>query len=142
MLKSISWGSFFSFLAVLVVLYYLALAVYFRQFLIKKLRSRKRSDLTPSANGTGLSVSGGEPPAEFVLTERVAGDLKRILQKVGSDKVEREDVLLSIKSYLKEVIHLKNTPYGLAINNLIVIECRNKCDVDLSAEEVRSLWEK
>ena len=142
MLKTVSWNSFFVVILILSICYYLGVGIYFRKYLSKALKGKKRISQKQPALGGASTLPSDDPPVEFVLTEKAANDLKQVLLKVAEDKVEREDVLLSVKNYLKKVVHLKNTPYGLAINNLIVSECRDRCQIDLSADEVRSLWER
>jgi hypothetical protein len=144
MLNSISWADCIEVTLLMVSIYYgVIVTLYYRKEVWGVFTGRRPVDPgeppTPGPVVPALQMENAIPE-DFVLTEQIVAELKRVIKKVMDDEVEREDMLLSIAHVLEPYAHLENTPYEIAINHFIIHECETNYSVHLSEDEVGSLW--
>jgi hypothetical protein len=144
MLKGISWGECIEATLMMASIYYgVIVALYYRKEIWRVLKGRRPGK--PGGNEKSGPILpapalAGTIPQDFVLTEKIVSELKRVIKKVMDDHVEREDMMRSIAHVLESHTHLENTPYGIAINHFIIRECETNYSVHLSEDEVGKLW--
>src|SRR5450631_59466 len=147
MLKMISWSQLIEATLALAGIYYLVVSVlYFRREIKALLKGEKPgkkgagNKSNPAGKGSSPAANSDAPaddtPQEFLLTEKIVAELKKVIEKVIRDGVEREDLLRSIARVLEPHGSLENTPYGIAINNFIIRECASMYSVHLDEREV------
>src|ERR1700691_3761809 len=105
MLKGISWGDCIEATLMIASIYYgVIVALYYRKeiwHVLKGRRSGKPAGNEKSGPLVPAPQLAGTIPQDFVLTEQIVAELKRVIKKVMDDQVEREDMLQSIAHVLE-----------------------------------------
>lgn len=163
MLNNISWQSYVSALAILLVLYYFWVLVYYYGSEFKLLWKRKAAFLSvsPSNHGNecqeGLPVNyqqtvlfnspvkqaqaGDQPEEEHLPVVQAAVDeLQAYFDQAAQVDAGREQVLNALQHILKKYPLLKGSSYQTSLNHLLAFHCENQCSIHLSAEAVMQLW--
>jgi hypothetical protein len=143
MLHLIRWKEFVEGSMTITGVYYLGVIVYYRKGIIASLKGWRDSFIfrrkTP---GNTAAADDNQDTAllHFLLTEQVVLELKKVISKVATDKVELPDVLSSIGTVLRQYAELKHTPYGKALNKFIIRECKSNNTVLLDERQLERLW--
>jgi hypothetical protein len=146
MLKMISWQTFLEVITVAVVVYYVVVTfVYYRspiRAFLKSVSSKKKEgdnasvplEATPQPNKKEEQIQD-----DFKLAATVSEQLKQVIQRTATDKVERQDVVESLRYHLQKYKHLRGTSYATAISNAIQRELKNHGQ-QLNEVELNSIW--
>ncbi|MBS1780992.1 MAG: hypothetical protein JST70_16830 [Bacteroidetes bacterium] len=156
MLQSISWTEYLTAVAVILILYYLYVAVRYFQGDIKDLLGGKRK----LSFRTALAVPGenGEPKIieeqethgafeqakdnEFAEVEHLIGRLKTAIADASRRKLIAQEFKQYLSMVLKEYPSVKYSPLRSSINELIISECQKYGAVTLREEEAELLWKE
>lgn len=143
MFSNISWGSYWTALTILVILYYACVLLLFYMHEIRQLLSGKRK-LMPAAIAVETEYNGSEnepedddlPVEVQTLTREVTAYLDQA-KYAGSIK---DEILFGTQQILKKYPSMKNSIYHEGINKLLQFETKSRCAVHLSHEELRQVW--
>lgn len=132
MLSNITWGAYFTFVAIALLLYYTTIVmIFYRGEMGSILRSTK---LLPPGQGNG-DAPASRP--EYEGLEPVVADLKSILEKAGKG-AEKGAVLPLLLSRLASYGGLKHPAFRIAIINYLVRNAAAICDISFSEQELES----
>ncbi|MDR3712386.1 MAG: hypothetical protein P4L51_06195 [Puia sp.] len=89
---------------------------------------------------TEKSVSAADTPELFKVMEKLLDLLKSIVQEATENELGREELLDRFYQTINGFHHLKKTPYEVAINNYLIRACSTNFAMQLTEEELKSLW--
>jgi hypothetical protein len=152
MLNKISWSSFLLILTISLVIYYMyVLIVYFRKdifsfnFIDKKAKisteyqraSLRDSDQNTSKSPVEMIRTGDE---SFTLVHELLEDLKSLFLKSAQTKMVKEELIQAISSRLKIYPSLIDTDLIEDINTHLILESKEKCNMELLPEDLKQIW--
>ncbi|MET6998680.1 hypothetical protein [Chitinophaga defluvii] len=154
MFTGISWTTYLSAVAILLVIYYLYVGVrYFSGDLKDLLAGKKKFKLRPAPPGDAddTPVSPFQPSentlafeeatdSDFQEVEELIGRLKDVIADASQRELIPQEFRQYLRMTLKEYPAIKNSPLRLSVNELIVSECEKYGTVTLSAEKVDEMW--
>lgn len=76
----------------------------------------------------------------FQVSQSLRDEIMAYLHEAGRDPLNKEDVLLSLKSLIAKYPSIKDSAFREVIQNLIITECETNCSIHLSEEELSVLW--
>ena len=131
MINNISWGSYWSALTVLLFLYYAyVLLRYYRKDIYARVAASPSIQLDREVeNETSL-------PIVQALTDEVTA----YLDQASNAGAKKQEIVFALQQITLKHRSLKNSDYQSAINSLIQFECKDKCAIHLSEEEIRQVW--
>ena len=160
MLNNISWASYCYALTLLLFAYYfIILLLYYRsevlQFVIDKKvsllsrfqafgiaggeeRGSQAHTLHENPGSTTLKNKSGDHSAQIV--QAALDELQAYITQAAQNDTIKEELLFSLQNIVSKYPMLGNTPLQHTLNNLIAVECKHKCSIHLSAEDVSGLW--
>ena len=128
MLSSVSWQQYFSFIAIVTTLYYLALwVIYYKAKLL-------------SFSGLKAPQSAGN---EEVQREEVAGNAQLVIDEIKTvfaGRESRNELIHGLQGKLKKYNQWDEPGFREIINAFITAESENKCSIHLSEEDLSALW--
>lgn len=145
MVNNISWGSYWSVLAILTILYYAyILLVYYGSELRNRLAGK--SSVLPARHFKSSSplarhdhhVGGADEllPVMQSLTDEVSA----YLEQAAYSKAGKPEVLFALQQMVKRYPVICNTSYQESINKLLQFEAENKCAIHLNEVEIKQVW--
>jgi hypothetical protein len=144
MCSSISWEQFILTIVVIVGLYYGYVGVsYYRKDWLYRLSGKKSpgssfQPVVPSpAMATGVAAANPLLP----VVHDVVDEIRALLQAEGS-AANKENLLDKLRRLLQKYPTLRNTAFQPSINQLLAIDCKNHCSMDLDENEIRALWKE
>lgn len=147
MLKQITWAGYIYALILLVVFYYVVVFVLFYYKDLKKiLNSLKNSFANKDQQGSEVVK---EPPhqtevekeeALFDMAQTLIEKLKLAIDDASKRNVTKNELLKVIRNKAVEFKTLKGTAYQVALNNFITVESQIHCSINLSEEDLRTVW--
>ena len=131
MINNISWGSYWSALTVLLIIYYgYVLLRYYRKDIGGRLAASPSIQMDREVkNETSL-------PIVQALTDEITAYLEQA-SNAGTKKLE---IVFALKQIALKHKSLRNSEYQSALNSLIQFECKEKCAIHLSEEEIGQVW--
>lgn len=156
MLQSISWTEYLTAVAVVLILYYLYIAVRYFQGDIKDLLAGKRKIsfrtalAAPGESGEREIMEEQETPGAFEqATDNEFAEVEHLIERLKTaiaDGSRRKLIAQEFKQYLglvlKEYPSLCYSPLRSSINELIISECQKYGAVTLREEEAELLWKE
>ncbi len=146
MFKNISWPSFITAIAVLVIVYYIIIGfLYFRADILRLFREgiNRKPLKSPLAN-TGLSnlteKQAKGDPSLFNQVHELMEELKELFFNAAAQSYPKEELLTALQSKLKQYSHLKDTPFQAAISNQISQTASYVCHETFDDTDIRRLW--
>jgi len=160
----IDWPHYFETLAILVVLYWLVVAViYFRREVKDFLRGKKRNSGHPmnidspfkeseDAEQTSLFDDEREEQEEgnatsvredrFPLLYSMADEIRDLILQAGESGMVRGELIGALQSLIgkEQYLSLNDAQYRVAINNLVAVEAEQQCGIHFDADELNQLW--
>jgi hypothetical protein len=143
MCSSISWEQFILTIVVIVGLYYGYVGVsYYRKDWLYRLSGKKSpgssfQPVVPSpAMATGVAAANPLLP----VVHDVVDEIRALLQAEGS-AANKENLLDKLRRLLQKYPTLKNTAFQPSINQLIAVDMKSKCSIELRQDEIGGLWE-
>jgi hypothetical protein len=142
MCSSISWEQFILTIVVLVILYYLYIGVsYYRKDWLYRLSGKKPPNASPrpvASPATKTTVSP-EPNPLLPLVHDLVDEIRAFLSAAG--KIEdKESFLTKLRQLIQKYPTLKDSPFQPSINQLIAIDTKSQCSVELNEDEIDGLW--
>jgi hypothetical protein len=143
MCSSISWEQFILIIVVVVGLYYGYVGVsYYRKDWLYRLSGKKpgvaslQPAQSPAAMPSGVTAANPLLP----LVHDVVDEIRALLQAEGSAAV-KDDLLDKLRRLLQKYPMLKNTAFQPSINQLIAVDTKSQCSVELVQDEIDGLWQ-
>ena len=159
MFTNISWANYIIFVVLLLAAWYIIIALkfYFRDLqniLSGKTKLALRGAHKEYSSNKGEQISNSDIsefdhkflPNEqetdnlFQVAEELTSKLKDAISDAESKNYNKEEFTFLLQLTLKEYSVLKNSPFQVAINNLIASECDKHSFIRLSAVELGMLW--
>jgi hypothetical protein len=143
MCSSISWEQFILTIVVIVVLYYGYVGVsYYRKDWLYRLTGKKSpgSFLQPVVPFPAMPNGAAAANPLLPLVHDVVDEIRALLQAEGS-AANKNNLLDKLRRLLQKYPTLKNTAFQPSINQLISVDTKSKCSVELWQDEISGLWE-
>ena len=162
MLNNISWASYFYALTILLTVYYAVILVLFyrsevlqllihkRLFLLVKFKAfaNRIEDARMGGNQSKMLQENSESTTfesraevhNTQIEQAALDEVKAYITQAAQYNTIKEELLFSLQNILKKYPMQGNTPLQHTLNNLIALECANKCSIHLSEDEVSGLW--
>jgi len=156
MLEKISWGDYWSTIAIAVAIYeILIILLFFRKdslqlagkiskgrFKVNALQKSQQQNLFPT-DTENYNTSVSETAEHEIMMPQIH-DLMQSLKSFISDVAERsfikEEVIMGLQIILRDQKNLISTVFQKSINDFIAVECENKCSIHFSADDLKILW--
>jgi hypothetical protein len=142
MCSGISWQQFILTLLVLVVLYYLYVGIgYYCKDWWYRMRTRKAPTRAKRPAAAAMPAANGmaAPNPLLPMVHDLVDELGALLQGTG-EGVDKVQLLDKLTALLQKYPALKATPFQPSINQLIAVESKNRCSIDLVADEIEGCW--
>jgi hypothetical protein len=142
MFNTISWQGYWTFLALSLTGYYLAVyLLYFRN----DFRLSFHTKTTDGIGSAGMfssddSYNSSEKEAEDRLAESCLDEINAFFEQTRRTKCVKEELIYSLQLVLKKYHWLKASVYKETVSNVIVSQAEHHCSIHLSAEEVSHVW--
>jgi hypothetical protein len=143
MCSSISWEQFILIIVVVVILYYGYVGVsYYRKDWLYRLSRKKPGVASLQSAQSHAAMASGAAAANplLPLVHDVVDEIRALLQAEGSAAV-KDDLLDKLRRLLQKYPMLKNTAFQPSINQLIAVDTRSQCSVELVQDEIDGLWQ-
>ena len=155
MFNTISWQSYWTFVAVTAAGYYLIVyLVYFRKTVVSIFQ--KSGDTQPGEEAFILHKEEQHQPTLFdqdnkAPTDTATGENEHILhacldelnaffENQKKTKVIKRELMFGLYTIFEKYPSIRNSDYKESITNLIATQCENICSIHLSAEELKGVW--
>jgi hypothetical protein len=152
MFTNISWASYILVVTLILAAWYLIIGMRFYFHDLQSLFTRKRKSNLQHAPDETYSTTGSEFTYQqtetldsddlFQEVEKLTTKLKETIADASSKNYHKEEFIFLLQLTLKEYPQLKESPFQVAINNLIASECEKHGSLHLSAEEQVMLWKE
>ena len=142
MCSSISWNQFILIIVVVVGLYYgyVGVSCYLKDWLYRLSGNKSGGASLQSAQSPAAMPSGAAAASLLLpLVHDLVDEIRALLQAEGVE-ADKEDLLGKLHRLLQKYPTLKETSFQPSINQLLAIDCKNHCSVDLDENEIRALW--
>jgi hypothetical protein len=131
MINNISWGSYWSALTVLLIIYYgYVLLRYYRKDLYGRMVA------SPSIQ-MGKEVEG---EISLPIVQGLTDEITAYLEQASNAGTKKQEIVFALQQIVLKHKSLKNSEYQSAVNSLIQFECKEKCAIHLSEEEIGQVW--
>jgi hypothetical protein len=143
MCSSISWEQFILVIVVIVSLYYGYVGVsYYRKDWLYWLTGKKlpSASLQPVVSPATMPKDAAAANPLLPLVHDVVDEIRALLQAEGS-AVVKDDLLDKLRRLLQKYPMLKNTTFQPSINQLIAVDTKSQCSVELVQDEIEGLWQ-
>jgi hypothetical protein len=161
MFTNISWTNYTVGISLLLVIYYIIIAIRFYFLDLKNLLSGNQKFMSSSSAGFSDVQNNNNPIAHeqaqtemfqagttfaettnetFLEVEHLIVRLKEAIANASGKKYIKQEFFLFLQLILKEYPMLKNSQFQSVINELIISECAKYGSVTFSEEEVVELW--
>ncbi len=138
MVNNISWGSYWSVLIILTVIYYAyVLWVYYRSDIFQRLAVQKA--IAPASPLTTFSQDQSKDEL-FPVVQSFTSEMSAYLEQASYARAAKNEIIFGLQQIAKKHPGIKDSQYQPAINSLIIFESKDKCAVSLSEEEVGQVW--
>ncbi len=141
MFSSISWQQFILTIVVIVGLYYLYIGIsYYRKDWWYRLAAKKSPNLSPrTVAAPAMQGASPTPNPLLPVVHDLVDEIRALLQAEGSAAI-KDELLGKLERLLQKYPTLKDTSFQPSISQLIYIESKNQCALELDEDEVSSLW--
>lgn len=146
MFSKISWYSFITTITILLVIYYIAIAIlYYRNDIMRLFKDGFKKPAPGNSPGTSelsaLSEKNSKAdPTLFAQVHELMDELKNIFFEADAQHFQKEELLMALQSKLKHYSNLKTTPFQIAINNHISQSASSICNTTFEESDLRQLW--
>lgn len=142
MCSSISWEQFILTIVVVIGLYYGYVGVsYYRKDWLYRLSGKRPGGASLQPALSPAAMPGGAAAADplLPLVHDLVDEIRALLQAEGVT-ADKEDLLGKLRRLVQKYPSLRETSFQPSINQLVAIDCKNHCSVDLDESEIRALW--
>jgi hypothetical protein len=149
MLSSFSWASYLMVAALIIGIYYCVVIVRYYRRDIKRLYRPKlqpEEEQDDNAHNPQLSLFDNtevQPNIDADLFTDALGlsaRIREVLSKAARENYSKAGLILILKKLVAEYPSLKGTAFQRAINNVVIVECKNMGAAGLDEDEVDLLW--
>jgi len=161
MLERISWSAYWTFIVVVLAIYYLILFVllYQKGFFFKNRvktipsPSGKQEPSNQQPNLFGFQDAVREMPGDqnthqlpvddkilMPLVHDLIQGLKVFITDISERSYVKEEIIMGIQVIINNYKRLEDSPYHKSINDFIKNECEDFCSIHLSEEDIRRIW--
>lgn len=143
MLNNVSWGQYFASVILILILYYLVVALLFYRDEIQSLLQPK---ISPTGSGQQQKSNADtkdklrEPDEAFDGLEVVISDLRGILE--AGKEASKERLLGQLSGRLASYAGLRHPAFRAAINNYIVTHAKEISGAAFSEQELSAAWDR
>jgi hypothetical protein len=154
MLHSISWLTFIAILVLALITYYLYLLVrYYRQEFLSLLsmpiklgkpKSYQTHLIKNEKSQHSSQSSNFEKPNEetFTIIHELLEDLKNMFLNASKNKMVKEELIQAIGSKLKTYPSLPESDLIDDINNHLIMEIKENCQLDIFPDDLKRIWDQ
>ena len=129
MINNISWAAYWYTLAVILSIYYVAVALfYYRTELVQLFQGRR-------AEVAAQDIDNGERIVQSVIDE-----LNAFFEEAKKTKWVKNELLFALQKLLIKYSSIRDSIYKESINNLIIVQSQNICSVHFNDEEINHVW--
>ena len=146
MVNNISWGSYWSALTIMVIIYYAyIILVYYRDDLRNRLAG-KNGRLSAGSFQATFSVKEMRDHHEtgddelLPVVQSLTDEMTAYFGQVAYVKAGKAEIIFALQQIAKKYEMIKNSSHRQAVNRLVQFECKDKCAVHLSEEEIKQVW--
>jgi len=146
MVNNISWGSYWSVLTIMVIIYYAyVLLVYYRDDLRNRLAG-KNGRLSAGSFQPTFSVKEMQGHHEngddelLPVVQSFTDEMTAYLGQAAYAKAGKPEIIFALQQIAKKYEKIKNSSHQQAVNKLIQFECEDRCAVHLKEEEIKQVW--
>ena len=137
MLNNISWGSYWTAMTILCLIYYVYILVaYFggdlKKLAISRSSAAPKNRILPDVNVPDQNIT----PA--TLTQSFADEIAAFLTQ--SNGSVREETLFGLQEICRKYRPILNSEYKDAVQSLLLSECKEKCAISLDESEIKQVW--
>lgn len=139
MLEQITWNNYFTAVAIILVIYYLLIALlYYRGEISEKINRYMKSGTVAPEEIEDESSTGS---SAFNELEAIVAGIKGILEEAGKE-AGKEELLERLGNILASYEGLGSPAFRGAINNYIIGHAEKICAVSFDEEELNRHWQK
>jgi hypothetical protein len=136
MLEQITWNNYWTAVAIILVFYYLFIAiVYYRGDIGEQLKKQLEARRTDSDEGKEERTY-----SSFNELEAIVADIKSSLEAAGAE-ASKEDLLSRIGDILANYNGLDTPAFRVAINNYVIGHTKKICNKEFNEEELDAYWQ-
>lgn len=135
MFSSISWQSYISLLAVVLVVYYaFVLYVYYRKDIVQVLTQGGYKGEKRIIENSETAVSDAADHCE--------DEVKALIHQAGYSRLSKDEILFS----LQQLLHsgrfetMQDPSFKKRLGKVITYECQSNCSMHLSEEDLEQVW--
>ncbi|RYE57456.1 MAG: hypothetical protein EOP48_05755 [Sphingobacteriales bacterium] len=144
MVNNINWGSYWSVLIPLTLIYYAYVLLIYYGSDIRNLLAGKSSILTSRNSQQAAPITESPIRDEnngdqlFPAVQSLTDEMNAFMDQAGHDS--KDVIIPGLQRIFQKYKRVSETPYQEAIENLLIIECETKCAIRLNEAEVRKIW--
>lgn len=134
MFSSISWQSYISTVAILLVIYYaFVLYVYYRKDIVQFLTTGRNND-----EGSKQNMLADNTGAE----ENYIDELRALIHQAGYSRLSKDELVFSLQQLLGSGrFETIQTPgFKEKLGKIITYECQTNCSMHLDEEDLQRVW--
>jgi hypothetical protein len=146
MFNNISWQSYWTSIALIAAVYYLAVFLIYFKASFKAFLSLKNWSVNRETEGFTSPVQSDDSfpeekdRAEEFIVYACIDEIKALYEQLKRSKGVKQEILYALQQVLNKYPTLKNSPYKRTINHVIVSQSEHICSIRLSAEDVDHVW--
>ena len=138
MFHFISWSIFLQYIIVILTIYWFTVGlIYYRWEIVAFIKNGPKP--TRKFNSP---TSGDSNDCLFDECNACANHLKSIISQNSLDNTDKGTILSEAKDYLKQHPLMFQAKWQIPINNLIEYECRQQCSVEITGDEMETIWKQ
>lgn len=139
MFSSISWQSYISTVAILLVIYYaFVLYVYYRKDIVQFLTTGRYNGEGREQNMHADNTGAEEQPA----AENYIDEVKALIHQAGYSRLSKDELVFSLQQLLGSGrFETIQTPgFKEKLGKIITYECQTNCSMHLDEEDLQRVW--
>ncbi len=139
MFSSISWQTYISTLAILLVIYYsFILYVYYRKDIVQFLTTGRSNGEGRQQNmHTNNAGTEEQPTADSYVDE-----VKALIHQAGYSRLSKDELIFSLQQLLGSgrFETIQTSGFREKLSKIITYECRTNCSMHLDEEDLERVW--
>ncbi|MET0636127.1 MAG: hypothetical protein ABWZ25_08855 [Chitinophagaceae bacterium] len=140
MFSSISWSTYWSVLAGVLILYYaFLLAGYYRNEIASLWTGsvRTKDNLNPVNPDTAKPVSES---SDVSAIHAMADEIGHFLSQSAENGNLKKEIMFGLRQIVNKYPSLQSSAYRPELEQMISFECQTKCSIHLNGEEIQQVW--
>ena len=139
MFSSISWQSYISTVAILLVIYYaFVLYVYYRKDIVQLLTTGRYNGEAREQN----MHNDNSESEEQEVTENHVDEVKALIHQAGYSRLSKDELVFSLQQLFGSArFETMQTPgFKKRLSKIITYECQTNCSMHLDEEDLERVW--